>query len=176
MWWPMCYSRSNPKIGHKRKKNWSSQSASSRSNLEEIICLSLPYILWSWICEDVLKESFPIVVYGGAIHKTLPSKLNQERWFNLRRSRSSLSTSSGMLKAKVWYWYGFFLTGLMVLVMRLGYWIGSRNIKRGSRVSNLILSFGESSNLCRLGIIFLGLICLLSMCGSRACGYFHDKL
>jgi hypothetical protein len=58
---------------------------------------------------------------------------------------------------------GFFLTGLMVLVVRPGYRIGSRTIKRGSRVSNLTLSFRESSNLCILGIIFLGLIWLLSM-------------
>jgi hypothetical protein len=35
----------------------------------------------------------------------------------------------------------------MVLVVRPGYRIGSRTIKRGSRVSNLIVSFGESSNL-----------------------------
>jgi hypothetical protein len=49
-----------------------------------------------------------------------------------------------------------FLTGLMVLVVRPGYRIGRRTIKRGSRVSNLIISFGESSNLCILGIIFLG--------------------
>jgi hypothetical protein len=51
---------------------------------------------------------------------------------------------------------GFLSYGLMVLVVRPGYWIGSRTIKRGSRVSNLIVSFGESSNLCILGIIFLG--------------------
>jgi hypothetical protein len=34
--------------------------------------------------------------------------------------------------------------------------IGSRTIKRGSQVSNLIILFGESSNLCILSIIFLG--------------------
>jgi hypothetical protein len=44
----------------------------------------------------------------------------------------------------------------MVLIVRPGYRIGSRTIKRGSRVSNLIVSFGESSNLCILGIIFIG--------------------
>jgi hypothetical protein len=43
----------------------------------------------------------------------------------------------------------------MVLVVRPGYRIGSRTINMGSRVSNLIVSFGESSNLCILGIIFL---------------------
>jgi hypothetical protein len=48
-----------------------------------------------------LKRVSPIVEYGGAIRKTSPSKLNQEMWSNLRRSRSSLSTSSVKLKAKV---------------------------------------------------------------------------
>jgi hypothetical protein len=51
---------------------------------------------------------------------------------------------------------GFFLTGLMVLVVRPGYRIGSRTIKRGSRLSNFVVSFEKSSNLCVLGIIFLG--------------------
>jgi hypothetical protein len=43
-----------------RKKNWfgvwSSRSASSRWNLEEIIGLKLVSILCSWMCEDMLKE------------------------------------------------------------------------------------------------------------------------
>jgi hypothetical protein len=43
-----------------------------------------------------------------------------------------------------------------VFFMRPGYRIVSRTIKRGSRVSNLVISFGESSNLYILGIIFLG--------------------
>jgi hypothetical protein len=43
-----------------------------------------------------------------------------------------------------------------MLVERPGYRIGSHTIKRGSRVSNLIASFEESSNLCILGIIFIG--------------------
>jgi hypothetical protein len=51
---------------------------------------------------------------------------------------------------------GFHSYCLMVLVVRPGYRIGRLSIKRGSRVSNLIVSFGESSNLCILGIIFLG--------------------
>ena len=37
-----------------------------------------------------------------------------------------------------------------------GFRIVCRTIKRGSRMSSLIASFGESSNLCILGIIFLG--------------------
>jgi hypothetical protein len=48
------------------------------------------------------------------------------------------------------------LTALMVFVVRPGYRIVSRTIKRGSRVSNLVILFEESSNLCILGIIFLG--------------------
>jgi hypothetical protein len=39
---------------------------------------------------------------------------------------------------------------------RPGFRIDSRTIKRGSRVSNLFVSFRESSNLCILGIIFIG--------------------
>ena len=44
----------------------------------------------------------------------------------------------------------------MVIVGRPGYRIDNRTIKRGSRVSILIVSFVESSNLCMLGIIFIG--------------------
>jgi hypothetical protein len=42
-----------------------------------------------------------------------------------------------------------------VLVVRPGYRIDSHTIKRGSQVNNLIILFGESSNLWILGIIFL---------------------
>jgi hypothetical protein len=102
-----------------------------------------------------LKRVFPIVQYGEANHKTSPSKHDQERCSNLSKTRLSPSSSSGLRKAKVCSSYGFFLTGLMVFVVRPGYMIGSRTIKRGSQVSNLIVSFGESSNLFILGIIFL---------------------
>jgi hypothetical protein len=51
---------------------------------------------------------------------------------------------------------GFLSYQYHVLVVRPGYRIGSHTIKRGSRVSNLIVLFGESSNLFILGIIFLG--------------------
>jgi hypothetical protein len=45
----------------------------------------------------------------------------------------------------------------MVVVGRPSYRIDSRTIKGGSQVSSLIVSFGESSNHCILGIIiFLG--------------------
>jgi hypothetical protein len=50
----------------------------------------------------------------------------------------------------------FLSYGLMVLILKSGYRIGSCTIRRASRVSTLIVSFGESSNLCSLGIIFLG--------------------
>jgi hypothetical protein len=43
-----------------------------------------------------------------------------------------------------------------VLVERTGYRIVCRTIKRGYRVSNLIISFRESSDPCIPGIIFLG--------------------
>ena len=43
-----------------------------------------------------------------------------------------------------------------MLVERPGYRIDNRSIKRGSRPSILIVSFMESSNLCILGIIFIG--------------------
>jgi hypothetical protein len=48
-----------------------------------------------------LKRVSPIVEYGGEIRKTSPSKHDQERCSNLKETRLSSSTSSGMLKAKV---------------------------------------------------------------------------
>ena len=63
---------------------------------------------------------------------------------------------------------GFLFIGLMMLVERPGYMIDSRSIKRGSRPSILIVSFVKSSNLCILGIIFIGsylaLIVVCSWC------------
>jgi hypothetical protein len=47
---------------------------------------------------------------------------------------------------------------------RPGFRTGSRTIKRGSRVSDLIISFKESSNHCILGIIFLGLLTISYPC------------
>jgi hypothetical protein len=124
--------------------------------LEDNICLKLAIYCVHGYVKICLKRVSPIVEYRGAIRKTSPSKLNQERWSNLRIPRPSLSSSSGMLKIKVWYWESFFPAGLMVLVVRPGYRIGSYTIKRGSRVSNLIILFGDSSNLCILSTIFLG--------------------
>jgi hypothetical protein len=48
-----------------------------------------------------------------------------------------------MRKTNVWSWYGLFFTDLVVLVVRPGYRIDSRTIKRSSQVSNFIVSFGE---------------------------------
>jgi hypothetical protein len=50
-----------------------------------------------------LKRVSPIVEYGGEIHKTSPSKRDQERCSNLRKTRPSSSSSSGMHKANVCY-------------------------------------------------------------------------
>ena len=69
----------------------------------------------------------------------------------------------------------------MVLVGRPGYRIYSRTIKRDSRVSNLTVSFGESSNLCILGIIFLGsylafiLVWIWSLSSSPRQAQLHRK-
>jgi hypothetical protein len=68
--------------------------------LEEIICKLAIYCVHVYV-KICLKRVSPIVEYRGAVRKTSPSKLNQERWSNLRRSRSSSSSSSGMRKAKV---------------------------------------------------------------------------
>jgi hypothetical protein len=59
---------------------------------------------------------------------------------------------------------GFFLTSLLMLVGRSVYKIGNRIITRGSRVSNLIISFRECSNLCIIRIIFLGFYLLFYPC------------
>jgi len=62
------------------------------------------------------------------------------------------------------------------LVGRPGYRLDCRSIKEGSRVSRLIASFVESSNLCIFAFVFLG-SCLAFLCVSfRACGRVLDKL
>ena len=69
----------------------------------------------------------------------------------------------------------------MMLVDRPDYRIDSRTIKRGSRPSILFISFVESSNLCIIGIIFIGsylaLIMVWSWCLScLSCqGQVHRK-
>ena len=57
--------------------------------------------------------------------------------------------------------------------------IDSRAFKRSSRVSSLIVSSEESSNLCNFASLpssFLVLIWHLSLCGFRACRYLQYKL
>ena len=56
---------------------------------EEIKCLNLA------IHCGVNGLGSPIVDYGGAIIQSSSSQRNQERWSNLRESRSSSSSSSG---------------------------------------------------------------------------------
>src|SRR5664279_3878452 len=64
----------------------------------------------------------------------------------------------------------------MILVGRPNYRIDNRSIKRGSRMSNLIVSFVESSNLCILGIIiFLGSYLAFLLMNFGACRDLHDK-
>ena len=81
-------------------KWWSSSSlryASSRSasRRDQVLEACRP-LWWQWTCEDVPKSGSPIVEYGGAINLSSSSRRNQERWSNLRRSRSSSSSSSGL--------------------------------------------------------------------------------
>src|SRR5664279_6177033 len=97
------------------------------------------------------------------------AKRNQERLSNLRRSRSSSSSSSWNVQGKGMILIGFLFYRSRGGVGRPGYWIDNRTIKRGSRMSNLIVSFVESSNLCILGIIFLDSYLGFSMCVFIVC-------
>jgi hypothetical protein len=110
-----------------------------------------------------LKRVFPIVEYGGAIRKTSPSKQDQEKgvptWED--QDRHYLAQVDCTRQRYDLDRVSFFLSGFIVFG-RPGFRIRSRTIKRGSQVSNLIVSFGESSNLCILGISFLGIIWVLS--------------
>ena len=63
---------------------------------EEIKCLKLAiHCGVNGLCEDVPKSGSPIVEYREAIIWSSSSQHNQERWSNLRESRSSSSSSSG---------------------------------------------------------------------------------
>src|SRR5664279_4197258 len=110
------------------------------------------------------------------------AKRNQERLSNLRRSRSSSSSSSWNAQGKGMILIGFLFYRSRGGVGRPGYKIDNITIKRGSRMSNLIVSFVESSNICILSIIFLGsyLTCIyvrfLSLSLSSIQAQVHQKL
>jgi hypothetical protein len=93
-----------------------------------------------------LRESFPYLLWGS----------NPQDFFKLVHSRKEFHLEVEKIVFIKLKWNtqgkGLFLIGFLfyrsyVLVWRPGYRIGSCTIKRGSRVSNLIASFEESSNL-----------------------------
>ena len=72
-------------------------------HLEDIIWLKVAKESW----RRCLARPSHNGVWGSiwrSLHQACASKHNQERCFNLRESRSSSSSSSGMHKAKVWSW------------------------------------------------------------------------
>src|SRR4051812_13199855 len=86
-------------------------------------------------------------------------------WIDEEQSRKALHIEKGKIVYIKLKWNaqgkGLILIGFPfcrshVVSWETGFRIDSRTIKRGSRVSNSIISFEESSNLCILGIIVLG--------------------
>jgi hypothetical protein len=78
------------------------------------------------------KSGSPVVEYEGAINLSSSSQRNQERWSNLRKSRSSSSSSSGLCARQRFALDRFFyFTDLMVVVGRPGYRTDFRTIKGG---------------------------------------------
>ena len=78
-----------------------------RSISKKSYAWSLSPIWRYWSSEDVLMRGSPTLVYGGAkfevfIKHVLSSTI--ERCSNLKESRLSSSSSSGMRKANVWSW------------------------------------------------------------------------
>jgi hypothetical protein len=115
------------------------------------------HLLCSWICEDMLKESLSHSRIWGSNPQDFTEQSQSRKVVQLEKIKIVIIHLKWNAQGKDMILIGFFfLTGLMVLFVRPGYRVGSRTIKRVSRVSNLIVSFTESSNLCILGIIFLG--------------------
>ena len=174
MWWPRWYSR------EEKIRDWWSQSASSRwTSRRDHMLEACHTLVGSGHVKMCLSEAFPYWVWGSnmwivvkqeqacTIKKGVPTWRGQDRHHlaqvECARQRYDLDRFS--LLPVSWCWW------------ETGFRIDNRTIKRGSRVSNLTVSFKESSNLCILGIIsFLVVIWLLSMWRFRACVYLHDKL
>ena len=131
-WWPRC-SRSDPKIGHERVEpiasvswriRWSDiswvpsrhqhnkerrnevQVQDEPSRRDHMLEACHPYGDHGYV-KICLKESLSHRSMGeqlARLHRARATKHNQERCSNLRRTISSSSSSSGMLKEKVWSW------------------------------------------------------------------------
>ena len=105
--------------------------------------------------------------YGGAIYQPSLSQHNKERWFNLRKSRSSSSSPSGLCTRQM-----FDLDRFSILPVS---WC-----QLADRAIGLILYYqgGLSSEQVdhTLGIIFLGSRLAFLYLSFRACGYLLDKL
>ena len=124
----------------------------------DISCLKLDIHLKTMVVwRFCRRRGSPILVYGGATCESSPSGAQSRKVVQLEKAKIVIIDLKWIMrKAKVWSWYGFYFTSLMMLVERPGYMIDSRTIKRGSRPSILFVSFVESSNLCIIGIIFIG--------------------
>ena len=103
------------------------------------------------------------------------AKRNQERYSHLTRSRSSSPSSSGIHKAKVSSWQGFYFTGVMVQVGRPGYKIDTV-LSRGALERALAYQSERAQTFAYFTSSFLVLIWLLSWWGLGACRDFNDKL
>jgi hypothetical protein len=98
-------------------------------------------------CKTKMIQLEEIKIQASTFKKGGPTRGDQDRH---HLARVDYAQGKGMILI------GFLFTGLVVFSLETGFRIDSRTIKRGSRVSNLFVSFGESSNLCIVGIIFLG--------------------
>ena len=123
------------------------------------------------------KKRFPHGVWGSNLQVFIFIKKEHPRKvFPLLKNKTVYikfkwdAQGKGMLLI----WLSFFRS--RVVSWETGFRIDSRSIKRGSRVSISIISFGESSNLCILASSFLVLIWFLSMRGFIACVNLHYKL
>ena len=81
-----------------------------------------------------LREALPYWCMGEHYVSLHQAKRNQERWSNLRRSRSSSSSSSGLCARQRYDLDRFSILPVSRCVGRPGYRIDNRSIKRGSRM------------------------------------------
>jgi hypothetical protein len=135
------------------------------------------HLLCSWICKDILKESLSHSRVWGSNPQDFTEQAQSRKVVQLEKIKLVIILLKWNAQGKGMILIGFLsYRSLMVSVVRPGYRISSRTIKRGSRVSNLIVSSGVSSNLCILGIIFLGYYFYFIHMRFYILCYFHDNL
>ena len=118
-----------------------------------------------WNEDKMCCASSKCTIYRRSHVWCLPSPVIMDRWWEIKKGVPSWEGQVCLHRAQVersrqrYSLDRFSLLPVSCCVWETGFRIDNRTIKRGSRMSNSITLFGESSNLCILASLYLVVIC-----------------